>query len=227
MRLRIDEISRCLDITQNTLERWIRQGRIPIRKKGDLFLFSSSALKKWAKSNNLIFTMPGKQVFKKYEEELDNLVNSIQRGGVSFDVKGNTVEDVLKSAIEYIPLFTTQSQKQTLYDSLIAREKMMSTGIGKGIAIPHPRKPLEYKDIPSIITTCFLQRPIDYLSIDRQPVSVLFILICPTAKLHLHLLARLSFCLRDDAFLEFVVQKPTIEKLLEQITGFDNRFDAP
>ncbi|MCP3950984.1 MAG: helix-turn-helix domain-containing protein, partial [Desulfobacterales bacterium] len=48
MKLNINEIARCLDLPVSTLDRWIRQGRIPVQKSGPNWSFDAQVLKKWA-----------------------------------------------------------------------------------------------------------------------------------------------------------------------------------
>ncbi len=227
MRLDLKTFAAALNITPDTAERWIRQGRIPVRIKENQCAFSLSSLKKWAGNNNLTFTMPGAEVQQGIEEPADNLRGAMERGGVYYDIEGDSASEVIRAGVNCITCFDSQGQRETLYESLLAREELMSTGIGKGVAIPHPRTPLDYGEIPAFITTCFLKKPMDYKAVDRQPVSVLFILVCPSSKSHLQSLARLSFCLRDEAFIEFLNQTPDPAAFFKKIEELDHRFDTP
>jgi PTS system nitrogen regulatory IIA component len=227
MRLDLKTFAAALSITSDTAERWIRQGRIPVRIKENQCVFSLSSIQKWANANNLTYIPPGAEIQPALEGQVDNLRVAMARGGVYYDIKGDSAVEVIRAGVKCITCFDTQGQKETLHESLLAREEMMSTGIGKGVAIPHPRTPLDYGEIPAFITTCFLKNPVDYKAVDHQPVSVLFLLICPSSKSHLQLLARLSFCLRDEAFIEFLNQPPDHTVFLKKIKELDHRFDAP
>jgi PTS system nitrogen regulatory IIA component len=227
VKLQLQELAVALNITPNTVERWIRQGRIPVRLKENDCIFSHSTLKKWAAANNLTYTPPGTVIQQAPEDQMDNLCAAMARGGVYYNIEGESVEEVIRAGGNTITCFDTQGQRESLYESLLAREELMSTGIGKGVAIPHPRTPLDYGDIPAFITTCFLKNPVDYKAVDRQPVFVLFFLICPSSKRHLHLLARLSFCLRDEEFIKFLNHVPDQAAFLKKMEELDQRFDAP
>jgi PTS system nitrogen regulatory IIA component len=66
----------------------------------------------------------------------------------------------------------------------------------------------------------FLPSPIDFGSVDGNPVSTLFLLLAPTVKVHLALLSRLAFCLQDDAFVQMLHSDPdddTVWRELERI----------
>ncbi len=227
MKLQLQELATALNIPPNTVERWIRQGRIPVRLKGNHCIFSYSSLKKWADGNNLTYTPQGVEVQQAPEDQVDNLSSAMARGGIYYNIEGESVEEVIRAGMNCISCFDTKGQRETLLESLLAREELMSTGIGKGVAIPHPRTPLDYGEIPAFITTCFLKNPVDYKAVDRQPVFVLFFLICPSSKRHLHLLARLSFCLRDEEFIEFLNHAQDPEVFLKKMEELDQRFDSP
>ena len=227
MKLVLEQLAEALSIPPETVERWIRQGSIPVRLKGGACVFSSHSLEKWARENNLTFQKPGAGAHQAREDAPDNLGAAMAHGGVFYDLEGETVAEILRAGVDQIPFFDTRGKRQTLYDSLLAREELMSTGIGKGVAVPHPRTPLDYGDIPALITTCFLKHPADYRAVDHQPVFVLFFIVCPSAKRHLHLLARLSFCLRDESFIAFLKQIPDQAAFFETIEALDQRFDGP
>ncbi|MFP4532050.1 MAG: PTS sugar transporter subunit IIA [Desulfobacterales bacterium] len=229
MQLDLQEFAECLDMPPTTVERWIRQGRIPVRKRGNDCEFSQPLIEKWAESNHLKFVPPGENRRPEAEETneaIDDLSSVMRQGGVFYDIPGENVSEVLWSAVENVPYFETPERKKALYESLNAREEMMSTGIGKGVAIPHPRTPMTESNIPAFITTCFLKTSIDYQAIDKKPVFVLFLLVSPSAKRHLHLLAQLSFCLRDEAFLKFLGKYPTPEELYASIADFSERIES-
>jgi len=90
----------------------------------------------------------------------------------------------------------TGLQERTIYDVLIERERLGSTGIGMGIGIPHGR-------LSGLDTLCGifarLDRPVPFDAIDDQPVDLIFLLLAPqgAGADHLKALARVSRLLRD------------------------------
>jgi nitrogen PTS system EIIA component len=88
--------------------------------------------------------------------------------------------------------------ERRIVDVLTEREKMGSTGIGKGIAIPHG-KLAELTQLYGVFAR--LERPIPFEAIDDQPVDLLFTLLAPAeaGAEHLRALARVSRLLRDAA----------------------------
>lgn len=219
MKMTINEIARHLDLPPNTVERWIRQGRIPVRRNGDICTFNPSVLEEWASEHHLSFS------FLKTDENPqadrpETLLSAMRRGGVLYSVKGRDAESVLNSAVKAVP-FLSADAKIELYKGLIARESLTSTGIGKGIALPHPRypHPAEY----SAVITCFLEIPVNFKAVDGLPVFILFILLSNSTKIHLHLLSRLSFCLREPGFADFLKRVPDPESLFSKFSEFEQK----
>ena len=98
--------------------------------------------------------------------------------------------------VRLLPL-PAEMDREAFFQLLLAREMAGSTAIGDGIAIPHVRNPIVLSTEQPAATLCFLAHPVDFGSLDGQPVSVLFTLVSPTVRAHLHLLSLLSFTLRD------------------------------
>ena len=226
MRLSLEETARCLDLSIKKVQRWISQGRIPIHQDDRFCVFSESALEKWAATHHLSFHLPDEEPKKKKARaSLDEgLLSAMKRGGVYHDVEGSDVESVLKASAMQLSGFP-EASKQLLVQRLLEREQLMSTGIGKGVAIPHPRTPLEETGGDSTLATFFLRDKVSFGSIDDQPVFVLFILLSPTTKKHLNLLSRLAFCVRDNTFVSFLKKAPDAEALFSEIEGFEQRLD--
>ncbi len=216
MKLTIDEVAECLDVPSSTVERWIRQGRIPVSKSSGACFFQKSILYVWAKKHNLPFTLPEEKITQIDEKKSDSLCNVMSFGGVYHNIRGNNVDEVLASSVKNIA-FLDEDGQQMLLTKLLEREEMASTGIGKGIAIPHPRMPMDETMEEPVITTCFLEHPVDFNAVDGLAVFVLFILLSPSVKIHLYLLSKLAFCARDASFVEFLKQGPDEKALLERV----------
>lgn len=93
-----------------------------------------------------------------------------------------------KKLIQHISQFLAanikDAQDDDIYERLIAREKLGSTGIGEGIAIPHSR----LEECEGTVGALFiLDEPIDYDSIDRKPVDIVFVLLVPAEATEQHL----------------------------------------
>lgn len=104
-----------------------------------------------------------------------------------------------------------------LFDELMARERLGSTGLGEGVAIPHCRTSCE-----RIVGACItLQHPVDFDAPDGQPVDLLFIIVVPEGEssAHLELLAALARIFDEQSNRLALRNSASSERLHEQITG--------
>jgi PTS system nitrogen regulatory IIA component len=225
MKLSIEKFAKALDLPTHTIERWIRQGRLPAQKSGGTCIFVPSTVEKWAVSRNLSFNLSSTEPHERtveFVESDETLISAMKRGNVFHDIPGTTKESVLKFAADHISDLS-EKDKENLYNKLLEREQLTSTGIGQGIAIPHPRDPLVINNKGSVIATFFLENGVDYQAVDDIPVFVLFLLLSNTVKSHLQLLSRLSFCLRDMGFVSVLKSAPKADLLFENISRFENK----
>jgi PTS system nitrogen regulatory IIA component len=107
--------------------------------------------------------------------------------------KKQALQDLAKKAAEM-----TGVEERTIFDTLLERERLGTTGVGEGIAIPHGRLP-QIDRVHGVFAR--LDEPIDFESIDDQPVDLIFLLLAPedAGADHLKALARVSRLLRDPA----------------------------
>lgn len=103
-------------------------------------------------------------------------------------------------------LFENQMKiaRSQVFDSLFAREKLGSTGLGQGVAIPHGRIPKLKEATAAFVKTT---HPIPFDSPDGQPVSLIFVLLVPelATDLHLQILGELAQMFSDPAFREKLI----------------------
>jgi len=224
MELKLTEIAKSLDLPLSTLNRWIRQGRIPVQRSGDNGIFKEAVLQKWASRHHLRFSLNRERTSTRIDIRSETLISAMQRGQVFYGIPGNDVETVLNSAVGVIPGLSPDI-RQELHRRLMDRERLTSTGIGNGVAIPHPRSPIMDETADAVITTCFLEHAIDFGAVDDKPVFILFILMSPSVKIHLHLLSRLAFCVRDRGFVDFLRTLPEPGDLFTKIAEFESRLE--
>jgi PTS system nitrogen regulatory IIA component len=124
---------------------------------------------------------------------------------------------VLDDIAEHISQQHSELDSTDLLSALIAREKLGSTGIGGGIAIPHCRVP-ECKDTIGMLLT--LDKAIDFDAIDNEPVDIIFVLLVPedANEDHLKTLSAIAECFSNHAILENVRNAKDSSELLNAIT---------
>jgi len=115
-------------------------------------------------------------------------------------LKANSKKQLLQLLAERAASITGIPERE-IFDTVLQRERLGSTGVGNGIAIPHG-KLAEAKGMFGLFAR--LEAPIDFDAIDEQPVDLVFLLLAPegAGADHLKALARVSRLLRDRAVCE-------------------------
>ncbi len=133
----------------------------------------------------------------------------------------STKKDALRELAQVILHDHPQYETETVVKVLLDREKLGSTGIGDGIAIPHGKLAMLDRLVVS-----FGRSPegIDFNSMDGRPVHLFFLLLAPenSAGLHLKALAKISRMLKDDSFRRQLIDAGTREELYRIIEEKDS-----
>lgn len=132
---------------------------------------------------------------------------------VDVDSKKRLLELISEKAIALNP----QLQEADIFDALIARERLGSTGIGYGVGIPHCR--LAQLD-QAMGLLLILQKSIKFDAIDQQPVDIIFALLVPQAATeeHLHILANVAQVLDNASLREQLRTTSDSQQIFNLIT---------
>ena len=123
--------------------------------------------------------------------------------------------DILAKLIADSDSGTAQTE---IFDCLIARERLGSTGLGNGIAIPHGRLKDGKKTIAAFLQ---LDEGIDYDAVDKAPVDLLFALIVPeeSTEEHLQTLAKLAEMFSNTDVISMLRKAKTADEIFSILTG--------
>jgi len=129
-----------------------------------------------------------------------NLGDLLKPEGIVPSLRASNKKQALQDLSAHAAQLTGLSTRE-IYDTLLQRERLGSTGLGRGIAVPHVKlRPL------SEILCLFarLEHPIDFESLDGEPVDLIFVLLAPehASGDHLKALARISRLLREPNAIE-------------------------
>lgn len=120
--------------------------------------------------------------------------------GVIANLRASTKRQALQELAKRAAQLTGKHER-AIFEVLLERERLGTTGIGHGTAIPHGRMP----DLPQLHALfARLEKPTDFEAIDNEPVDLIFLLLTPATSGadHLKALARISRLLRDKAICE-------------------------
>ena len=115
-----------------------------------------------------------------------------------------------------------QVRRSDLLGDVLERERIASTGLGHGVALPHPRKPRPDLFRDPVLSVLFPVRPLDWAAVDRVAVFAVLLLVSPSPNVHLQMLPRIAYVLRSPEFREFLRGDPlrghpSKEELVERL----------
>jgi PTS system nitrogen regulatory IIA component len=137
---------------------------------------------------------------------------------IRFDVQSSSKKRLLELISEELARNTDEFSKREIFESLCARERLGSTGLGKGVAIPHGRVKGSQHVQASFIR---LKKPLPFDAVDGQPVDLLFCLAVPEdcGEDHLKLLAQVAEMFSDPELLQELREAKSSGRLLQLLSG--------
>ena len=149
------------------------------------------------------------------------LENILTPGRSLVSVPGGSKKRVLEHIASLVATELPELDEQDIFESLIAREKLGSTGFGNGIAIPHCRLPGCHAPLSAVL---HLDSAVDFDAIDGAPVDLLFVLLVPEAATdeHLELLRQIASMLDRSEVRERLRQAQSSEALYQVVVDAQN-----
>ncbi len=194
MRLTVRDAATLLHVPERLILRGIRDGSLPAHNARERWMLSRDELLEWAGARGI--DLGSDALLAWGDSPADSLAEALAAGGIHHDLPGQDLPGVLGEVVARLPL-PAEGERAFLLEALLARETFGSTAIGGGVAVPHVRRPIVLDVAAPTVTLAFLRCPLDLASPDGLGVRTLFVIVSPTVRTHLHLLARLAFALRD------------------------------
>jgi fructose-specific phosphotransferase system IIA component len=127
---------------------------------------------------------------------------------------GDSKEEIIDSMIDVVSTSPKVTDKEKVREAILEREKIMSTGVGNGFAIPHGKT-----DAVSDIVAAFAvtAKPIDYHSLDEKPVRLVFLLVGKDNMVgpHIKLLSRISRLMNKEEFRRRLLELKSSKEILD------------
>ncbi len=135
--------------------------------------------------------------------------------------KATNKRECLEFLVEIAAKSGKIKDKEQALEEVFAREEVMSTGVGKGIAMPHAKTNAVESQIAACIT---LEEPIDFDALDGEPVDILFLLLGREDNVasHLRMLSKISRFMNNDSFRAQILSANSVQQLVEIFEKIDN-----
>jgi PTS system nitrogen regulatory IIA component len=223
MDLTIRDAAAIFDVPEGRIYRWIHDEDLPSREVNGQHYFNRTELLEWAAVRRVKFDP---DLFRDPSHDAPSdeaLADALRRGGIVFDLLGSEKPAVLREVVDRMPL-PEGFDRSVLHQLFVARESIGSTAVGDGIAIPHPRHPVVLPVGRPVLMLCLLDHPIGFGAVDRQPVHTLFVLVSPTIRAHLRMLARIACALRDATLRAALKRRASAEEILRELERVEDSF---
>ncbi len=185
----LEEVADYLQVSQKSILRMAQAGKIPAAKVASQWRFMRSVVDDWLMAQMEIPSVrssPG----KRQPSRLPSLPDLMPPALMNLEVTPDSKENVLRQLIEPLRRAKVLRQTRRFLEGVLERERIVSTAIGHGIAIPHARRPLPglFKEPAVALGVC--REGTDFEALDHQRTYVFFLLCAPNEDIQLRLLAR-------------------------------------
>lgn len=200
MNLEKNDITKLFLISEKELNKLIKNKEIPFVIINDKPLFNKQQIIEWALTKNYKLNIGGNEKLEEYNITSINNLLSQDSFFYDCDFTENDYIDKMTS------LLKTDADKEIIAALLHNRETLMSTSIGNGISLPHPRVPILLGQEKPLLNFFFVKEPLKIDTVDGKPVHTFILIISQSIKQHLSLLAHLSYLLSKELF-RFALEK--------------------
>lgn len=217
MILTLKELADYLRVNERTILRMLKTGQIQGAKIGGQWRFNGSQI------DSLFFpnTPRGADDIPLSDLTRSHIGIPVSRvmdaGRMVMDMEADSVEGVIRELVAPRMLNTILMDVGELREKCLAREALLSTGVGHGVAIPHPRDPIPTLRAPAAVVFGKSAGGVDFNAADGHPVHAFFLLCCQNIEVHLHLMGRLARLLQHESFIQDCRQCETPEDVMRTV----------
>lgn len=142
-----------------------------------------------------------------------NIYSLLSEETVLPGLKVEDKDELINRLIDLLKNQVNDDQLEAIRAAVLERERIMSTGVGKGLAIPHGKTKHINENFASF---AILDEPVEYEAIDDDPVRIVFLLVGPESKnsVHIKLLSRISRLMNNNKFRENLLECTTSKEIL-------------
>jgi len=154
-----------------------------------------------------------------------NLLDILSLESTLVDLKGESKEEIITELVNSLPVGNAITDRDQVLQAVLDREKIMSTGIGDGIAIPHGKSAAATELVAAMGTQ---RRGMDFDALDGEPAYVFFLLVSPAnvSGPHIKALARISRLLKNEAFKKKLIDANSAEEIIATIEAAERDIPA-
>ncbi len=228
MILTLKELAEYLRVNERTILRMLHNGKIQGAKIGGQWRFNGSQIDKvffpttpLGEDDVPLSVLTRPLVGTTVSRMMDN-------SRILLDLQGQTVEEIINELTSHRIFNNLVLDVHDVRETCLAREAVLSTGVGNNVAIPHPRDPIPTLRVPACVIYGHSKEGVDFNAPDGNPVHYFFLLCSQNIELHLHLMGCMARILKDENFRNGLPKCDSEEEVIKLIMEHERaEFLAP
>lgn len=219
----LGEVASYLRVSEKTVLRMIRDDRIPCAKVAGQWRFIRSVIDDWLFSKMRV--MPQNDLGKMVERDYDSVPLSrlIRPDFILQDLKPGTKQEVIEQLAQPFMAQRIVSDKNDFIKRLLGREKMVSTAVGRGVAIPHVRSPGDNRPGGPLLCIGICRDGTDFEALDGKATRLFFLFYTDSEVVHLRVMAKLTAILREDDVVKNIINSKSADEIVALLLQEEQR----
>ena len=219
------ELALMMGADARRLERMAERGEIPCQKIGGQLRFNRAAVTEWLQQclpamagHHLAEVDAGIGAHRQRERNEAIISPMLRPEAIAMQLKSRGKNSLLRELVSLAGETGLVYDEQALLEAVIAREELSSTAIERGIAMPHPRRPLPY-DLADSVLVVGRTGGVVFGAPDGRLTDLFFLMASQDDRHHLHVMARLCRMLSDEDFAEELRAAEAPEAIIDLLTA--------
>ncbi|MGB2599858.1 MAG: PTS sugar transporter subunit IIA [Candidatus Omnitrophota bacterium] len=209
------ELSNYIKLNEKTIIKMAQNKELPGVKVGNQWRFHIEAVDQYLQ-RDIVENTPSEELnmIIRTTDQIVPLSRLVDKSLIELDLEARNAKEVLRKLADIADKAGMVADKNKLINELEKREKMLSTAVGKGIAIPHPRYPsTELFTKPNIIIARS-KNGVDFEAPDKKKVHLFFMTCAPDVFSHLRLLAKTAKVLQAETAIKKFMDASDNEEII-------------
>jgi excisionase family DNA binding protein len=192
--LTIREVAKYLKMNERSIYKLAHRGLIPTVKIASQWRFRKDLIDAWLESQMAIAAMNS---LADENSEVVSISPLFKPEGINTSLAGERKDAILEELAELMVQAHSIKDKERFLREILNRERLCTTAIQKGVAMPHPRRNGDhFVKHPALVYGCS-KKGVDFGSLDGKPTHLFFMLCAPQDHLHLKIMAKINKVLSD------------------------------
>ena len=213
----LKDLAEYLRMNERTIAKLAQDGKIPGLKVASQWRFSKESIDNWFARE-----MHSASTSGTFDEKRARIADLLAPESITMELKNHTKDGILSEMTDMLVHAGRVASGPTLLTALRDREKLCSTGIGRGISFLHPRHVITDIAKEPVLAFGRSAKGVDFDAVDGEKVHFFFLDCAPSERMHLAMLARLARLLADDNLLEKLRAAATPEDAIRVIRQAEN-----